>query len=62
MAVILLSHCKWGGDQAHKLPYLLWTILGGTVGIAYVVGVTSFDPFVNGRVSAALAVFLTGYA
>lgn len=32
------------------------------MGIAYVVGVTSFDPFVNGRVSAALAVFLTGYA
>ena len=62
MAVILLSHCKWGEIRAHKLPYLLWTILGGAVGIAYVVGVTSFDPFVNGRVSAALAVFLTGYA
>ena len=62
MAVILLSHCKWEEIRAHKLPYLLWTILGGAVGIAYVVGVTSFDPFVNGRVSAALAVFLTGYA
>ena len=54
MAVLLLSHCKWGEIRVHKLPYLLWTILGGAAGAAYAVRVTSFDSFVNGRVSAAL--------
>ena len=62
MAVLLLSHCKWGEIRAHKLPYLLWTILGGAAGAAYAVRVTSFDSFVNGRVSAALSVLLFGYA
>lgn len=62
MAVILLSHCRWEEIKAHKSLYLIWTILGGAVGIAYAVLGEPYDPFMNGRISAALAVFSFGYA
>ena len=61
MAVIIFSHYKWEEFTAHKLPYLIWTVIAVAVGAAYVVLGQPLQYYTNGRFVAALDVLLFGY-
>lgn len=63
MALILFTHYKWSDFVKYKLPYLVWTGLGLTVGTAvtcYAVSKRSSYLFAD-TIIIALGVFLMGY-
>lgn len=63
MALILFTHYKWSDFVRYKLPYLIWTGLGLTVGTAvtcYAVSKRSSYLFAD-TIIIALGVFLMGY-
>lgn len=63
MALILFTHYKWSDFVKYKLPYLIWTGLGLTVGTAvtcYAVSKRSSYLFAD-TIIIALGIFLMGY-
>lgn len=61
MAVIIMSHYKWEEVMAHKIPYVIWTVIGLTAGILFIALGQPLAYYVNGRVMVGLDVLLFGY-
>lgn len=63
MALILFTHYKWSDFVKYKLPYLVWTGLGLTVGTAVTCYAVSkrFSFLFADTIIIALGVFLIGY-
>lgn len=61
MAVIIMSHYKWEEVMAHKIPYVIWTVIGLTAGIFFIALGQPLAYYVNGRVMVGLDVLLFGY-
>lgn len=63
MALILFTHYKWSDFVKYKLPYLIWTGFGLTVGTAVTCYVVSkrFSYLFADTIIIALGVFLIGY-
>ena len=54
MAVIIMSHYKWEEVMAHKIPYVIWTVIGLTAGILFIALGQPLAYYVNGRVMVGL--------
>lgn len=63
MAIIILTHYKWSDFVRYKVPYIIWTVMGGVLCIV-------FTPMVIARraehlaldtITIALGIFLIGY-
>lgn len=61
MAVIIMSHYKWEEFTRYKIPYAVWTVIGVTVGILFVIFGQPFAYYMNSRVMVGLDVLLFGY-
>lgn len=63
MALILFTHYKWSDFVKYKLPYLIWTGFGLTVGTAVTCYVVSkrFSYLFADTIIIALGIFLMGY-
>ena len=63
MAVILMTNYKWSDFKDHKVPYIVWSVLGGLLGIILIpVALAERFYFLKAdTVIIALGIFLMGY-
>ncbi len=63
LAIIILSHYKWKDFTKHRLPYVVWTVIGIMgMGIGIPIAIANrADYLVVDTIAIALGIFLMGY-
>ncbi|MBQ4536040.1 MAG: O-antigen ligase family protein [Lachnospiraceae bacterium] len=61
LAIMIFLHYQFGDFKKWKVPYIIWTLVGGVGSIAVFLWGRESQPFLNAWIVVLVAIFLWGY-